>query len=89
MKSKCISFELSGADVSCSSICKLLSRVGYTRQKVKFAALQRDELLRSQFFSDISIYDKDMLVFVDESGLDERNSHGYSLRGKPVTSSCS
>ena len=34
----------------------------YTRQKLKFAALQRDELLCSQFVSDVSIYEKDMLV---------------------------
>lgn len=82
-------FELSGADVSCSAICKLLAGVGYTRQKLKFAALQRDQLLRSQFVSDVSIYEKEMLVFVDESGLDRRNTlrkYGYSLRGKPAVS---
>ena len=42
----------------------------YTRQKLKFSALHMDELLCSQFVSDVSIYEKDMLVFVDESGLD-------------------
>ena len=59
-------FELSGADVSCSSIAS----VGYTRQKLKFSTLHMDELLCSKFVSDVSIYEKDMLVFVDESGLD-------------------
>jgi transposase len=79
-------FEITGANVSCSTICKLLSSVGYTRQKMKFAALQRDQLLRSQFVSDVSMYSKDMLVFLDESGLDKRNTlrkYGYSLRGRP------
>ena len=51
-------------------LCKLLARVGYIRQKLKFAALQRDQLLRSQFVSDVSIYEKEMLLFVDESCLD-------------------
>ena len=37
---------------------------------------------------DVSLYDVDMFVFVDETGADRRNSlrkFGYSLRGKPAT----
>ena len=79
-------FELTGADISCSSICRLLSRVGFTRQKMKYAALQRDMRLRSQFVSDVSVYNHDMLIFLDESGLDKHDGmrqYGYSLRGRP------
>ena len=46
-------------------------------------ATQRDELFREQFISDVSIYNPDMLVFIDETGADRRNllrSHGYSIR---------
>ena len=78
--------ELAGVDVSLTSICRFLSVVGFTRQKMKYAALQRDKHLRSQFITDVSIYSVDMLIFLDESGFDKRNSlrkYGYSLRGKP------
>ena len=37
--------------------------------------------------SDVSIYDKDMVFFVNESGFDRCNTlrkYGYSLRGKPA-----
>ena len=37
--------------------------------------------------SDVSMYSSDMLVFVDETGTDQRNTiqkYGYSIRGKPA-----
>ena len=36
-------------------------------------ALQRDEQLRSQFVSDVSVYNPDMIIFLDESGCDKRD----------------
>ena len=63
--------ELAGVDVSLTSICSFLSVVGFTRQKMKYAALQRDKHLRSQFITDVSIYSVDMLIFLDESGFDK------------------
>ena len=53
---------------------------------MKYTALQRDMQLRSQFVSDVSVYNPDMLIFLDESGLDKRDGmcqYGYSLRGRP------
>ena len=50
--------------------------------------LQRDEFLRQQYISDVSVYSPEMLVFIDETGTDRRNGlrkYGYSLRGKPLT----
>ena len=46
---------------------------------------QRDENLRMAFASDVSMYDPEMLVLIDETGADRRNilKHGYSVRGKP------
>ena len=78
--------ETTGADISAMSIFQFLHRVGFTRQRMRYAALQRDEQLRSQFASDVSIYNPDMLIFLDESGSDKRDylrRHGYSLRGRP------
>ena len=52
-------------------------------------ALQQSETKRIQFMSEISIYDPDMLVWIDETGSTRRNSirsYGYSLRGtRPCT----
>ena len=53
---------------------------------MRTVSLQRDINLRSQFVSDVSLYDQDMLIFLDESGSDKRDclrKYGYSLRGKP------
>jgi len=40
-----------------------------------------------QFITDISVYDPNMLIFVDESGSDKRSAfwrYGYALNGKPA-----
>ena len=50
---------------------------------------QRDEDLRMAFANDVSMYDSEMLVFIDETGADRRNTikkYGYSVRGKPARS---
>ena len=74
-------------EVSLSAICTFVHQSGLTRQKLVTTATQRDEFLREQFISDVSVYNPDMLVFIDETGADGRNllrSHGYSIRGKPL-----
>lgn len=79
-------FEILGADVSSAVICRFLHQTRFTRQRLKHAALQRDKQLRSQFVSDVSIYSREMLIFLDESGSDRRDclrKYGYSLRGRP------
>ena len=48
--------ELTGVDVSLTSICRFLKLVGFTRQRMKYAALQHDKYLRSKFISNVSIY---------------------------------
>ena len=74
-------------DVSVSTICKCLHKNGFTRERLRMVALQRDRQLRHQFALDISVYCRDMFVFVDETGSDRRNlarKYGYSIRGKPA-----
>ena len=64
-----------------------LHKAGFTRQRLKLYALQQDEGLRRKFALDVSIFNAEMLVFLDESGCDNRDSlrkMGYSLRGKPA-----
>jgi hypothetical protein len=60
---------------------------GFTRQKLCFVALQTDTLLRENNTLDISVYKPEMLIFLDETGADQRNAvrrYGYSLRGMPI-----
>lgn len=80
-----------GTQVDVSTICRFLHATGFTRQKMVVHAIQRSEVLRSQYLLDMSIFrgHPDMLVFVDETGTDRRDCmrrFGYSLRGRPAVS---
>ena len=79
--------ESTGTIISTSTICNLLHKNGFSRQKLTRIAGQRNDLLRAQYVFDIGIFSPDMLVFVDETGTDRRDTlrrYGYSLRGKPA-----
>ena len=72
-----------------SSLCTFLNGMNFTRQKMQIVAKQRDDDLREQFFIDVSLYKPEMLIFIDESGSDNRDTlrkYGYCIRGKPPRS---
>ena len=76
-----------GIVISLTTICRTLRRMGCTRQAMHHVALQRSDVLRARFMSEISVFDPSMLVFLDETGCDKRNSirkYGYSVRGIPI-----
>ena len=78
-------YTVTGVDVSATSLCNFLKCSGFSCQKMRIVAKQRDDELRSEFITDVSIYERHMLVFVDETGTDRRDSlrrYGYSLHGK-------
>ena len=82
-------YDTTAAEVSLSAICRFLQRVGFSRQKLKLVAKQRDEDLRAQFACDVAMYNPEMLIFLDETGSDKRNclrKYGYSLRDRPAVS---
>ena len=77
-------FNFFGVYVSESTICKTLRFMGCTRQAMRRVALQQSDILRAQFMATISMYDPRMLVWLDESGCDRRNTirkYAYSIRG--------
>ena len=80
--------EAYGVRVHISTICRTLKSMGCTRQVIRHVALQQSEAMRAKFMAEVSIYDPSMLVWIDESGCDRRNSirkYGYSVRGiRPV-----
>ena len=77
-----------GVRVHVSTICRILKFMGCLRQVIRHVALQRSEYARAKFMAEVSVYDPSMLIWVDESGSDRRNStrkYGYSIRGiRPV-----
>ena len=76
-----------GLDVRESAICKFLKKIRFSCQKLGLYALQRDETLRQQYVTDITIYPHETLIFVDETGTERKGTlrkYGYSLRGKPL-----
>ena len=78
--------QRNGTHVDIATICRFLRKNGFTRKQLQSVALQRSERLRSEFAQEISIFSRDMYIFIDETGADRRNAtrkFGYSLRGKP------
>jgi len=68
-----------------STICRFLHRNGFSRQKLRLVAQQRNQELRQRFMTECSAYRPEMFVFVDETGSNRRNAmrkFGYSLVGK-------
>lgn len=77
--------DVTGVTLTPSTICKLLSKYGFTRKRVQHVALQQCMDFRASFIADICCYSKEMIVWVDETGSDKRNllrQYGYSLRGE-------
>ena len=52
------------------SKCRTLHYMGCSRKKMYLVALQQSDVLRGKFMADISVYDPNMLVWLDESGFD-------------------
>ena len=77
--------KTTGRELDESTICRFLHRNGFSRQKLRLVAQQRNQELRSKFMTECSAYSPEMFVFVDETGSDRRNTmrkFGYSLVGK-------
>ena len=77
--------EATYTDVSPSTICRMLLSHGFSRKKIQHIALQRLLSQRAAYMADISLFSRNMLVWVDETGCDKRDMlrrYGYSLRGQ-------
>ena len=78
-----------GEQISSSTICRFLHSAGFTRQRLRIAASQRDDVARANFAAEVSMYKPEMLIFLDKTGSDRRNCirrEGYSIRGRPLVS---
>jgi transposase len=82
-------YELTGTWVHVSTICRTVQHLRLTRKKVQRIALQCSEELQLQFMAEISMFDPEMIIWVDETGSARRNSvrsYGYSLKGMRAVS---
>lgn len=72
--------------VDLSTICRALHGVGMTRQVMKQYSVRRSEVKRAEFWLEFDYIDPFMIVWIDETGFDRRNSlrkFGYGIRGLP------
>lgn len=76
--------NVTGTLVHISTTCRTIHSLGMTRQKLRQIALQQSLDQRALFMLDITMFDPEMIVWLDETGSDQRNSvraYGYGLRG--------
>ena len=76
-----------GLEITESAVCKFLHKASLTHHKLDTYALQCDDTVRAQFVADVSLYQCGTLLFIDETGTDDRDTirkYGYSLQGKPL-----
>ena len=74
-------------DLDESTIRRFLQSQGLTLQMVIVA--RRDEYNRAMFAAKMTVYNPEMLIFLDETGFDRRNvlrRRAYNFRGKPAVS---
>ena len=74
--------------VSPSTVCRTLHKYGISRKKIRQVAAQRCYAFRGTFMSQIFLFVRNMLVWVDETGCDNRThirKFGYSLIGTTPT----
>jgi len=77
-------FAVSGQTVSIATICQTLQCMGCTRQALQHIAIQRSDKERAKFMAEISMYNPNMIVWLDETGSDRRHSTrkwSYGIHG--------
>jgi transposase len=80
--------EVFDIDVSKSTVWKALQRIKITRKKLRVEAAQRNAELRAEWQDILQHYEADQLIFVDESGSDERTgdrTYGWAGIGQRAT----
>ena len=78
-------YDCTGKKICPSTLCGIMHKHGITRKKIQQVAIQRSDQYRGVYMAEVSMYKTNMLVFVDETGKDARDSarrFGYALRGQ-------
>ncbi|XP_028394601.1 uncharacterized protein LOC114518809 [Dendronephthya gigantea] len=64
--------EITGKQVSISTICRSIIRLGFTYKKLTVIAKQRNEFKRAAFSRSLATISRNMLLFVDETTKDKK-----------------
>ena len=78
-------YSILGIDISASTICRVIHRHGLTRKTIQQVALQRCDVYRVDYTTEMQYFDVHQLVWLDETGCDKRDHirrMGYDLRGE-------
>ena len=70
---------------SASTLYRTMKRLCFTRKRLKFVALQRSDVPRAEFQAEVSMYNSNMFLFVDETGCDRKDAaRKYSVDFQPT-----
>ena len=78
--------QATSVSVACSTICRTLKKLGFSRQQVCHVRMQQSGKERMQFLAEMVAFEPEMLVWIDEPGFTRRNSlrkFGYGVQGLP------
>lgn len=68
--------------ISDRTISRALKKIGYTRKKKTYGYRERNEKKREDFREEIAKYEVEERVYIDESGMDNREDYGYGWNAK-------
>ena len=77
--------QINGLEMSPATVCRLLKRYGMTRKKIRQVAKQRCHSLRGAFMAHCLLFRRDMFVWVDETGTNNRDHIRSTVRGMTPT----
>jgi len=81
--------QRAGIQCSTPTLCRTFSRPGLTRKNLRHIAMKRSEEACSEFRTEMAGVHADMLIWIDETGTDNRDCLcrcGYHMQGMTPTS---
>ena len=69
--------QLCHDDISQRTISRALNKIGFTRKKRLTVTANALEVKRQQFLEQLATWSPEKIVYVDESGMDNREDYGY------------
>ena len=74
-----------GTWTSINTVFRTIRRLRFTRKMLRHIAMQRRDEKRAEFMEEMSYISANMIVWLDETGRNERRKQGYHLRGMTPT----
>ena len=81
---KSIIQQKTGKQIHESTLCRTLHKRGFSRQKIRYRALQKSDAQRVRFIAEAAAFSSSMFVWIDETGFQKcsiARRYTYSVRG--------